>query len=143
MLAAAGLAGTARAGQRAELGDELIARIGREPRNASWLWAIGRFGARLPLYGPLNCVVAPAVAERWIQTLLQLKELSADAASAIAQIGARTDDPARDCVGIDRCGGCRAVDRSRVGVRGRETHRRGRHDHCRSGPLFGETLPKA
>jgi molecular chaperone DnaK (HSP70) len=84
------------AGQRAKLGDELIARIGREPRNASWLWAIGRFGARLPLYGPLNAVVSPAVAERWITTLLPLKELTADAASAIAQIGARTDDPARD-----------------------------------------------
>jgi molecular chaperone DnaK (HSP70) len=84
------------AGQRAKLGDELIARIGREPRNASWLWAIGRFGARQPLYGPLNGVVAPAVAERWIGTLLQLKELTAEAAAAVAQIGARTDDPARD-----------------------------------------------
>ena len=84
------------AGQRARLGDELISRIRREPRIASWLWAIGRFGARQPLYGPLNAVVPPAVAERWIGTLLQLKELTADAASAIAQIGARTDDPARD-----------------------------------------------
>ena len=36
------------------------------------------------------------MAERWIEALLQLKELTADAASAIAQIGARTDDPARD-----------------------------------------------
>ena len=53
-------------GQRAQLGDELIARIVREPRNASWLWAIGRLGARQPLYGPLNGVVSPAVAERWI-----------------------------------------------------------------------------
>ena len=53
-------------GQRARLGDELLARIRREPRNASWLWAIGRLGARQPLYGPLNGVVAPAVAERWI-----------------------------------------------------------------------------
>ena len=40
--------------------------------------------------------MSPAVAERWITTLLPLKELTADAASAIAQIGARTDDPARD-----------------------------------------------
>jgi hypothetical protein len=84
------------AGQRAKLGGDLIARIGREPRNASWLWAIGRFGARQPLYGPLNGVVSAAVAEGWIGTLLHLKELTADAASAIAQIGARTDDPARD-----------------------------------------------
>jgi molecular chaperone DnaK (HSP70) len=84
------------AGQRVRLGDELIGRINREPRNTSWLWAIGRFGARQPLYGPLNGVVSTAVAERWIGTLLQLKELTADAASAISQIGARTDDAARD-----------------------------------------------
>jgi molecular chaperone DnaK (HSP70) len=83
-------------GQRARLGDELIARIAREPRNASWLWAIGRFGARQPFYGPLNGVVSPAVAERWMQTLLELKEITGDAAAALAQIGARTDDAARD-----------------------------------------------
>jgi hypothetical protein len=83
-------------GQRAKLGDELLPRIAREPRNASWLWALGRFGARQPLYGPLNGVVAPVVAERWIQALLQVKEITADVAAAVAQIGARTDDPARD-----------------------------------------------
>lgn len=83
-------------GQRAKLGDELIPRIGREPRNGSWLWAIGRLGARQPLYGPLNGVVAPAVAERWLSALLQLKEITADGAVALAQVGARTDDPARD-----------------------------------------------
>ena len=83
-------------GQRAKLGDELIGRIVRDARNTSWLWAIGRLGARQPLYGPLNGVVSPTVAERWIQTLLQLKELTSDAGAALAQIGARTDDAARD-----------------------------------------------
>jgi molecular chaperone DnaK (HSP70) len=83
-------------GHRARLGDELIARIGREPRNSSWLWAIGRLGARSPLYGPLNGVVSPGVADRWLNALLQLKEITADAAAALAQIGARTEDPARD-----------------------------------------------
>lgn len=83
-------------GQRARFGDELLPRVRREPRNASWLWAMGRFGARTPLYGPLNSVVAPAVAERWIEALLALRELTAETAAAIAQIGARTGDPARD-----------------------------------------------
>ena len=83
-------------GQRARFGDELVARAVREPRHGSWLWAMGRLGARQPLYGPLNGVVSPAVAERWLQSLLQLKEITADGAAALAQIGARTDDPARD-----------------------------------------------
>ena len=38
-LAAARILERLDAGQRAKLGDELIARIRREPRNASWLWA--------------------------------------------------------------------------------------------------------
>ncbi len=129
-------------GQRAKLGDELIARIGREPRNASWLWAIGRFGARLPLYGPLNGVVAPAVAERWIQTLLQLKELTADAASAIAQIGARTDDPARDVSeSIAAAAAARLIAAGWESVAGKLTAVVATTT-AEAGRVFGETLPE-
>ena len=74
----------------------MIERVRREPRNAAWLWAIGRLGARVPLYGPLNSVVAAAVAERWMEQLVKLKEMTPDVAGAMAEIGARTDDPARD-----------------------------------------------
>jgi hypothetical protein len=84
------------AGQRTKLGNELIDRIRREPRSTTWLWSLGRLGARVPLYGPLNTVVAPSVAERWIDGLLALKDLTGESAAAIAEIGARTDDPARD-----------------------------------------------
>jgi hypothetical protein len=55
------------AGQKAKLGDELLQRIRREPRNAARLWTLGRLGARAPLYGPLNTVVPPIVAERWME----------------------------------------------------------------------------
>jgi molecular chaperone DnaK (HSP70) len=81
---------------RARLGDDLVDRLKREPRNAAWLWAIGRFGARVPLYGPLNAVVVPDVAERWMERLLSLKQITPDAAGAVVHIGARTGDPARD-----------------------------------------------
>jgi molecular chaperone DnaK (HSP70) len=84
------------AGQRARFGDELLERIRREPRNSHWLWALSRLGARQPLYGPLNAVVPAPVAERWIERLLMLKEMTADGAECIAHIGARTADPARD-----------------------------------------------
>src|SRR5690606_2939978 len=82
--------------QRAKLGDELIVRLRREPQNGSYAWAIGRFGARMPFYGPLNSVVVPAVAERWLEVLLGLKSHNADTITAIVQLAARTADPARD-----------------------------------------------
>ena len=81
---------------RARIGDEVIERVRREPRNASWLWALGRVGARIPLYGPLNACVPSTVAERWLERLLALKEITPDAAAAMTLIGARTDDAARD-----------------------------------------------
>jgi hypothetical protein len=82
--------------QRTRLGDELIAKVRREPQNTSFLWAIGRFGARTPLYGPLNLVVPPAAAERWLDILRAIKAPGADALAAAAQIAGRTDDPVRD-----------------------------------------------
>ena len=50
------------AGHRAKLGSELLARLGRDSRNSGGLWALSRFGARAPFYGPLNAVVSPEVA---------------------------------------------------------------------------------
>jgi molecular chaperone DnaK (HSP70) len=84
------------AGQKAKLGDELLQRIRREPRNAARLWTIGRLGARVPFYGPLNTVVPPPVAERWMEQLTGMKDIGPDAAAAIVQIGAETGDPARE-----------------------------------------------
>ena len=74
----------------------MLERLRRDSRNTAWPWTLGRLGARAPLYGPLNTVVSPAVAERWIQELLGVKVITPDLASAVIQIGARTGDPARD-----------------------------------------------
>src|SRR5262249_6174329 len=82
--------------QRARLGDALLPKVRREAHNTALLWAIGRFGARIPLYGPLNAVIAPAVAERWLEVLLAVKFFGAETALAVTQVAARTDDPARD-----------------------------------------------
>jgi hypothetical protein len=82
--------------QRRRLGDELVARVRREPHNASFLWAMGRLGARVPAYGPLNTVVPPASAESWLEVLLATRSYGNDTYVAVAEIAARTDDPARD-----------------------------------------------
>lgn len=81
---------------KTRLGSELIEKIQEKPLNKSFLWSLGRFGARIPLYGQLNNVVSARVASEWITTLLELPEKSWDTASALSQLGARTDDPLRD-----------------------------------------------
>ncbi|PWT86758.1 MAG: molecular chaperone DnaK [Blastocatellia bacterium] len=81
---------------RAKIGDELLARLAREPTNASLLWAIGRLGARVPLYGPLNSVVPPVDAGRWLRRLASFKHVTPEMAAALVHIGALTGDPLRD-----------------------------------------------
>ena len=130
------------AGQRTKYGDELLDRIRREPRNAQWLWALSRLGARQPLYGPLNGVVPPSVAERWIERLLGSKEMTAERAQCIAHIGARTGDPAREVseasagaaiATLTAAGFGDAAQRLRVVAEG---------SALESGRLFGEALPE-
>jgi DNA-K related protein/Hsp70 protein len=81
---------------RAALGTELLRKLKKEPTDNAWLWCIGRFGARIPLYGSLTCVVAPETAAEWIHDLLQLREVTHETANAIVQLGRRTDDRRRD-----------------------------------------------
>jgi hypothetical protein len=84
------------AGIRASLGDELLAKIRREPGDAMWLWSLGRLGTRIPLYGPLHSVVAPGIAGAWLKTLLDPSMFPTLAASAIVLIARRTGDRSRD-----------------------------------------------
>src|SRR5215207_655404 len=81
---------------RVELGEEILARVEEEPGNKSFTWALGRLGARVPFYGPLNCVVPAEAAGRWAGALLALPELTPAVATAVSQLAARTDDPLRD-----------------------------------------------
>jgi len=77
------------AGTRALLGNELLAKIKREPGDAIWLWSLGRLGARIPLYGPLHSVVAAEITGEWLKTLLELSTFTAVTASAIVLIARR------------------------------------------------------
>ena len=130
------------AGQRTKLGDELLEKIRREPGHAAWLWALGRLGARTPLYGPLNTVVPPAVGERWIARVTALKELVPEAAGAIAEIASRTGDPTRDlpdevvesaAIRLEASGYSAAANRLRSGPGSARTE---------AGRIFGESLPE-
>ncbi len=81
---------------RAALGSELLRKLKKEPPDSGWLWSLGRFGARIPLYGSLSCVVSAETASEWIVALLELRELTHETASAILQLGRRVEDRARD-----------------------------------------------
>ncbi|MBI3949448.1 MAG: Hsp70 family protein [Acidobacteria bacterium] len=128
---------------RVALGEELLDKIKKDPTNKSYLWSLGRLGARIPLYGPLNCVVPVEVAAAWIKTSLALPELTPDVASAIVQLGARTEDPERDIgdelrqLAITRLGEAGAADELIEGLR--EYVPPARTDALR---IFGESLPE-
>jgi hypothetical protein len=81
---------------RATFGGELFRKLKKEPSDGHWLWSLGRIGARIPLYGSLHCVIAAKHAADWINTLLDLRELTHETTSAIVQLGRRVGDRSRD-----------------------------------------------
>ncbi len=52
------------------LAEVLLKQVKRPPIPTYAFWALTRLGARVPLYGPLNTVVHPDVAEEWVTQLL-------------------------------------------------------------------------
>jgi hypothetical protein len=99
---------------RAALGTHLLAKVRKEPEDGAWLWSLGRLGARIPLYGPLSCVVAPETAAQWLGALLELSSIAPESAYAITQLGRLTSDRQRDIDGalrqaaIERLSACGA-----------------------------------
>jgi molecular chaperone DnaK (HSP70) len=87
---------------RASLGNELLAKIGKEAGDAIWLWSLGRLGARIPLYGPLHSVVAAETAGEWLKVLLGLTTFTMVTASAVVAIARITGDASRDIDGSIR-----------------------------------------
>ena len=83
---------------RAELGEVVVGDIERGKAVRQQVWALARLGAREPLYGPLNCVVAAATVASWVERLLRLPEwpVSEAVAFALVQIARVVDDRERD-----------------------------------------------
>jgi hypothetical protein len=84
---------------KAELGRMLLDLLGKrkmEPVQSAMLWAIGRLGARVPLYGPLNAVVPAETAAKWLTTLMSMRIENAACQLAVMQLARRTEDRYRD-----------------------------------------------
>ncbi|HEX6838827.1 MAG TPA: molecular chaperone DnaK, partial [Polyangia bacterium] len=82
--------------QKAELGDALLAAIEKKKVGAQSLWALGRLGARVPLYGPVEGVVAKSKAEKWLERVMAMEWKGDAHALAAAEIARASGDRARD-----------------------------------------------
>jgi hypothetical protein len=85
---------------KVELGTMLLDMLPKrkmEPVRPAMIWALGRIGARTPMYGPLNTVVPGEVASKWLLSFIGNREKSsAEAQLAVMQFARRTDDRYRD-----------------------------------------------
>jgi molecular chaperone DnaK (HSP70) len=81
-------------GTKVELGEALVKRVKAGDFRESELWCLSRLGARELFYGPINQVVPPTAAGRWAEALVPLD--TSGVGDALAAIGRRTQDPARD-----------------------------------------------
>jgi hypothetical protein len=77
---------------KTQLGDALLAQAKKGEMVETSLWCLSRLGARKLFYGPINQVLPPPAATRWIEALLKIPN-SQDALIAIAR---RTGDSTRD-----------------------------------------------
>ncbi len=75
---------------------EILSRKGTPAQREAGFTALGRFGARVPIYGPLNELVSSEVAEEWAQRVMTLNPAEERAAFAVVQLTHRTGDRHRD-----------------------------------------------
>ncbi|MBN2023092.1 MAG: Hsp70 family protein [Pirellulales bacterium] len=84
---------------KVELGDcllDLLPKPKMAPVRPAVAWAVGRIGARQPVYGPLNTVTPADVARRWVERLMDFGGEEPMVAFAAMQLARRTDDRYRD-----------------------------------------------
>jgi hypothetical protein len=129
-----------------ELGDmlaELATKKKLEPIRPAILWAIGRLGAREPAYGPLNTVVPPADAARWITSLLDSEMSDAMTQFAFVNLARRTGDRFRDIEEPLRERILTWLDERGAGEHAQSLVREGGAlDVEEQSRVFGESLPK-
>lgn len=131
---------------KTELGNiaaDLISRKKMASARPILAWAIGRLGTRQPLYGPLNAVVAPETATKWLERLLELEERDGAVALGVMQLARKTEDRYRDLSEESRQ---RAIDYLAAEVKhphyAQLVREGGKLDEEEQGIVFGETLPK-
>ena len=77
---------------RTELGEALLKRVRAGDFRESELWCLSRLGARELFYAPINQVIPPSTAGRWVDALLNIEQASEAIASIARQTGNSTLD---------------------------------------------------
>jgi hypothetical protein len=130
--------------RKIELGEWLFTRVAdKELSHACAYFALGRIGARAPLYGSAHAVVPAAVASRWLTRLLALDlEHTDHAAFAVAQLARFTHDRARDLEPAERERAAAALSRLRGSDIWVQLVREGGElGAAEATAVFGESLP--
>jgi molecular chaperone DnaK (HSP70) len=131
---------------KVQLGDVLVELLPKkkiEPVRGALVWALGRLGQRVPVYGPLNTIVAADVAERWLRGLLALDRTEAFDKLAVMQLARGTDDRRRDVSQRLREELVAWLSEHEAPVHYLELVRvGGQLDAEEQGQVFGESLPK-
>jgi hypothetical protein len=77
---------------KTDLGEALVQRFKKREGGPSELWCMARLGARQLFYGPMNQVIPPATASRWVDALLRVP----GSEEALASIAQTSGDASRD-----------------------------------------------
>jgi AraC-like DNA-binding protein len=84
---------------KVELGDMLVQVLDKrtmQPARPAMVWALGRIGTRMPVYGPLNRGVPVDAASRWLGALMGVRVPDETDKLAVLQLARRTGDRYRD-----------------------------------------------
>lgn len=107
------------------------------------IWTVGRIGARVPMYGPLNVVTTADLAAKWARALMDMKAGEPAVAFALMQLARRTDDRYRD---VDESTRKLVIDWLRNGSSSPHllelVERGGTLAGEEQGRMFGESLPQ-
>ena len=129
-----------------ELGEmlfDLLARDRFASLRSAALWSLARVGARRLVYGPLNAVVSPDVATRWLNRLMKFDNSEPLVAFAVMQLARKTGDRYRDVDEATRHTVLTWMNRIGAPQRQRELVREvGTLEAEDQSLLFGESLPK-
>ena len=86
-----------------DLGAALLEKIEKRKARPQEFWALGRLGARIPFYGPLDRVISSRTAGQWLNGLLSLPlPATTVLAQALVQIARPTGGRERDLPPEDR-----------------------------------------
>jgi len=153
------------AATKTELGTMLLDILPKrkmEPVRPAMIWALGRLGARVPMYGPLNAVVPAETAASWLVNLTsggkgdrsnlceapggpfrQIGPVPFSAQLAVMQLARRTDDRYRDLTEKLRREAADWLTLENAPPHFVElVHTGGSLDSDEQGLVFGESLPK-